>query len=80
MWIKSSYCKTDSPMCVEVNGLDRGRVMVRDSKDPGIGFGNEIVFSFTREEWQSFIDGVKAGEFDLKTDDDANAEEMMEQV
>lgn len=74
MWQKSSLCKADSPMCAEVYGLEREFVSVRDSKRP------HIVASFTREEWQTFIDGVKAGDFDLKQDADADAEEMLEQV
>lgn len=36
-------------------------VAVRDSKSP-----QGPVLSFTREEWSSFIAGVKAGEFDVE--------------
>lgn len=72
MWQKSSFCKADSPMCVEVDGLDTQAVTVRDSR-----YLNTV---FTREEWQLFIDGVKTGEFDLKVDTDADAEEMMDQT
>lgn len=79
-WKKSTYCRFDSPQCVEVNGLDTSQVEVRDSKlkqDDPFGY---MDLNFTREEWQAFIDGVKQGEFDLKTNDDADAEEMMDQV
>lgn len=76
MWQKSSYCKIDAPMCVEVADLDSPYgIKVRDSKNPYRAF-----LYFSREEWQTFIDGVKRGEFDLKTDTTADAEEMMEQV
>lgn len=78
MWQKSSYCKTDSPMCVLVDGLETDEVFVKDSKVGGT-FA-KFVLHFSREEWQTFIDGVKAGEFDLRTDNKADAEEMMEQV
>ena len=37
-----------------------GRVELRDSKDPS---GPVLVFD--RSQWQSFVDGVKTGEFDL---------------
>jgi len=45
--------------CVEVADTPDA-VGVRDSKDQS---GPHLVF--TRSEWQAFIDGVKAGEFDL---------------
>lgn len=45
--------------CVEVAGTPMV-IGVRDSKDPA---GPVLVF--TRSEWQAFVDGVKAGEFDL---------------
>jgi len=61
-------------MCAEVYGLDCEFVSIRDSKRP------HIVVSLTREEWQTFIDGVKAGDFDLKEDTNAEAEEQLEQV
>lgn len=73
-WKRSSYCKADSPMCTEVDGLDDVYVHVRNSRNP------HVVTSFDREEWLAFIDGVKAGDFDLKTVPELDAEEMMEQV
>jgi hypothetical protein len=73
-WQKSSRCRTDTPMCVEVYGLESEYPSIRNSRAP------QKVASFDREEWQSFIEGVKRGEFDLKTDTTADAEEMLEQV
>lgn len=35
-------------------------VAVRDSKDPG-----KTTLVFTNEEWDAFVKGAKAGEFDL---------------
>jgi hypothetical protein len=58
MFRKSSFCKTDTPMCVEVD-LDGATVHVRDSKEI-----DGSVLTFTREEWRAFITGVRAGEFD----------------
>jgi hypothetical protein len=45
--------------CVEVE-FHRGQVGVRDSK----AHGNGPVLAFTRREWDAFITGAKAGEFD----------------
>ncbi len=57
-WIKStsSYGNGDS---VQVASLPDGGVGVRDSKDP-----DGPVLAFTPAEWQAFLAGVKAGEFD----------------
>ena len=44
--------------CVEV-GRDDTAVMVRDSKAP-----NQAALRYSPKEWQVFIAGVKAGEFD----------------
>lgn len=58
-WKKSSFCKADSPMCVEVKKIeDLGTVVVRNNRNPG------DQLDFTDEEWDAFIKGVKAGEFD----------------
>ena len=46
--------------CVSVKITDK-EVMVRDTKDP-----KKTTLSYTREEWQAFIKGVKKGEFDLR--------------
>lgn len=45
--------------CVEVAELPHGFKAVRDSKDPD---GPALIFS--PGEWDAFIDGAKAGEFD----------------
>ena len=74
MWQKPSSCKADSPMCVNVRGLDSEYIEVRNSRCP------HTITSFDREEWQKFVEGVKLGEFDLKSYNDADAEEQMEQV
>jgi hypothetical protein len=51
----SSFCNWGE--CVEVSVSEHG-VLMRDSKDP------EHVLEFTPEEWDAFLKGVKAGEFD----------------
>jgi len=56
-WRRSSRCSTQS--CVEVADLPGGSVAVRDSK----ASGQAPVLVFNQQEWQSFISGVKAGEF-----------------
>jgi len=55
-WRRSSRCATQS--CVEVADLPDG-VAIRDSKSPG----TSPILVFTADEWESFISGVKAGEF-----------------
>jgi hypothetical protein len=61
MWKKSSFCKADQDMCVEVNGLDDGigRIEVRSSQK------SHVFVSFTADEWDAFVAGAKRGEFDL---------------
>lgn len=57
--MKSSFC--ESGQCVEVDVLHidgERRAMVRNS-----GFAH-FTSIFGREEWEAFIKGVKAGEFD----------------
>jgi hypothetical protein len=54
-WRRSSYCDTGS--CVEATKSGDG-VAVRDSKDP-----DGPVLRFNRAEWNSFIAGVRDGEF-----------------
>jgi hypothetical protein len=53
--------KCESGQCVEVDRLDIQDIRVRDGKDP-----DSPILSFTKEEWEAFIQGVKAGEFDLE--------------
>lgn len=56
-WIKSTFC--GNATCVEVTDLDNGGVLLRDSKHPEIE-----PLMFTEDEWDAFLAGVKAGEFD----------------
>lgn len=56
-WKTSSFCKADQPMCVEVaEGMNGATVWLKDRE------GDMV--SYSREEWDAFIAGVKAGEFD----------------
>jgi len=57
-WRTSSYSGSNND-CVEIADLASGGRAVRDSKNPDGGF-----FRFTAGEWSTFIQGVKAGEFD----------------
>jgi hypothetical protein len=65
MWIKSSFCSADKPQCVEVKLTDSGEAELRDSK---LGPLFSPVLSFTAGEWEAFVAGVKAGEFDRRKD------------
>jgi hypothetical protein len=56
-WRKSTFSGVGD--CVEVTAAD-GEVKVRDSKDP-----SGAVLDFTVAEWQAFVAGAKAGEFDV---------------
>jgi hypothetical protein len=56
-WKKST--RSGANGCVEVL-VDRQQISVRDSKDQ-LG----PVLRFTPVEWEAFIGGVRAGEFDL---------------
>ncbi|MEV4751994.1 DUF397 domain-containing protein [Streptosporangium sp. NPDC049248] len=59
VWRKSSCSGGNGGSCVEVASLSEGRVGVRDSKDRS---GPALIFTST--EWQTFIGGIKGGEFD----------------
>ncbi len=48
-----------SRFCVAVK-MEGKSVMVRDTKDPA-----KTTITYSRDEWDAFIKGVKAGEFDL---------------
>ena len=64
-WKKSSY-SSQSGCCVEV-AVGAGEIRVRDSKfrrNPANDSASEPMLSFTREEWNAFLAGVKDGEFD----------------
>ncbi len=57
-WRKATLSSSNGA-CVEVAALPDGATAVRDSKHP-----DGAVLTFTRSEWDAFLDGVKAGEFD----------------
>ncbi|GAA5033923.1 hypothetical protein GCM10023258_34190 [Terrabacter aeriphilus] len=56
-WRKSSYSGANGD-CVEIAMTPEG-VGVRDSEDP-----SGPVLSFTHRQWECFLAGVRAGEFD----------------
>jgi hypothetical protein len=58
-WRKSSHSAGNGGECVEVATLPDGGRAVRDSKDP-----DGPVLRFTAAEWQAFLAGARAGEFD----------------
>ncbi|MEV3963483.1 DUF397 domain-containing protein [Nocardia sp. NPDC050193] len=55
-WCKSSYSGNDE--CVEVAWFGRGRVAVRDSKDP---VGPALMFDAT--DWDSFVAALRDDSF-----------------
>jgi len=57
-WITSSFCNASA--CVQVAHLPGGMVAVRDSKNTSVP-----AHVFDNSEWAAFINGVKAGDFDL---------------
>ncbi|MFI1995318.1 DUF397 domain-containing protein [Actinoplanes sp. NPDC020271] len=61
-WRKSVRSDNNGGSCVEVADLSDGGAAVRDSKDKGTG----PVLIFTAAEWDSFLGGVKDGEFDKR--------------
>jgi len=56
-WRKSSKCANSE--CIEIARVERGMILLRDSKSP-----QTPPFRYTTEEFRAFIDGAKAGEFD----------------
>jgi len=60
-WRKSSFSgeSGNGDGCVEVAFLPGGEVALRDSKDPA-----RTPHVFTPLEWECFVAGVRAGEFD----------------
>lgn len=59
IWHKSTYSNGSGGNCVEAATLSGGRRAVRDSQNP-----DGPVLIFTASEWEAFISGVKAGEFE----------------
>jgi Domain of unknown function (DUF397) len=57
-WRKSSFSQGTEGSCVEVAPLNGGRA-VRNSNHPDLG-----MVTFNDAEWDAFLKGVKAGEFD----------------
>jgi len=58
-WIKASASYANSN-CVEVRMRADGRVEVRNSRIPEVQLP-----AFTPQEWTAFIEGARAGEFEL---------------
>jgi hypothetical protein len=58
-WRKSTFSNGSGGACVEVANLADGAIAVRDSKDR-----TGPVLAFTRAEWNAFLAGARAGEFD----------------
>jgi len=56
VWQRSSLCSNSA--CVEV-AFAGSMVLVRDAKRT-----SGAVLSYTDEEWDAFLGGVRAGEFD----------------
>lgn len=59
MWRTSSFSAPQGDNCVQVGVLDGSTCAVRNSKNPA---GPAVVY--TQAEWEAFVSGVKAGEFD----------------
>jgi len=57
-WARSSFCADKS--CVEVALLDRDVVGVRDGKN-----ASQPHLRVSARDWESFLDGVVAGDFDF---------------
>jgi Domain of unknown function (DUF397) len=55
-WTRAKDCSANS--CIEVRGVFRGSEI--EIREPTSGLG----LRFTRDEWSSFVAGVKAGDFD----------------
>lgn len=57
---KSSWSKNNPKTCVAV-AVGKEGVAVRDTKD-----ASKTTLRFSTEEWEAFLAGVKAGEFEVK--------------
>lgn len=60
-FVKSSWSKNNPKTCVAVAVKPEG-VAVRDTKE---GIINPSTLFFTQDEWRAFVQGVKAGEFEV---------------
>ena len=58
-WFKSSFSQPGG-CCLEVR-IEGDQIHVRDTKDAEAG----PVLTYTADEWNAFLAGAKAGEFDL---------------
>lgn len=59
-WQKSSFSGSATQgECVEVATAAFGHKQIRDSKDP-----DGAILTFTSGEFDAFVKGIKAGEFD----------------
>ncbi len=58
-FVKSSWSKNNPKTCVLVARKPEG-IALRDSKDP-----KKVTQFYSHDEWNAFLQGVKAGEFDL---------------
>lgn len=61
IWRKASFCASGE--CVEVAERN-GMILLRSSKGPRGIFAGPRRVQYTPQEWQVFVRGVKAGEFD----------------
>jgi len=61
-WFKSSFSGSEGS-CVEANLAAPGTIQIRDSK---LGPDASPVLTFNPGEWDAFVAGVRAGEFDLR--------------
>lgn len=48
----------ESAHCIKVKFLESGSVLIGSTKEPG-----DLLF--TRDEWDAFVEGAKAGDFDF---------------
>lgn len=60
-WFKSSFSPDNGGSCVEVAFFPTGEVAVRDTKDRSLP-----AHRYTAAEWDAFVAGVRAGEFDRR--------------
>lgn len=59
VWLKSSHSEPAGGNCVELAHLYGGQVAIRNSRHR-----SSSALLFTEDEWDAFLAGVKAGEFD----------------